>query len=142
MNRRLKDTILLGLALMAIHCGSVNLGAGGGNGVDSSVATGITPPVISTIAPATASIAGGTTVTLSGFGYSSIPEANIVTIGAGTTSTATSALTYALVAPATATDIEAITFKLPTGTPLGVQNVFVTVFNKVSNANLTLTVTP
>lgn len=130
------------LLLITTACGSVDLGDSALSGVNSSVSTGIAPPVISTVSPAAASIAGATVVTLSGYGFSSVAASNIITIGTGTTSAATSATAYGLVAPATATDIETLTFTLPTGTPVGVQNIFVTVFNNVSNANLSLTVTP
>lgn len=139
--RRHHGWVLVLTALAA--CGSVDLGESAlSSEVNPSVATGIVPPVISTITPAAASIAGGTVVTLSGYGFSSVPTANIITIGTGTTSAATTATAYGLVSPATATDIETLTFTLPTGTPTGVQTIFVTVFNNVSNATLTLTVTP
>lgn len=142
MNRGFKYAAALLLAALGAHCGSVNLGGTGTGGVNSSVASGISPPVISTITPAAASIAGATVVTLSGFGFSSVSTANIITIGTGTTSAATTATAYGLVTPATAGNIETLSFTLPATTPVGVQNVFVTVFNNASNADLTLTVTP
>lgn len=131
--------LLLGTALIATACGS-------GNNTpdalfDDSVPTGL-PPTISTVTPAAASIAGGTVVTLSGFGFSSTFPNNIITLTNGTTSATVSATSYSLVAAATATDIEAITFTIPATAPVGVLNVFVTVLGNTSNANLALTVTP
>lgn len=126
------------LALTAMSCGSID---GFDNAIDASVATGLLP-VISTVTPAVASLAGGTVVTLSGFGYSISAPNNVITVTNGTTSAAVSASSYALVAAPTATDIEAITFTIPPTAPLGVLNVFVTVFNNSSNTNLTLTVVP
>lgn len=126
------------LALTTVSCGNVS---GTDNAFDSSVVTGL-PPVISTVAPAVASLAAGTIVTISGYGYSISAPSNVLTVTDGTTSAAVSASSYTLVAAGTATDIEALTFVIPPTAPLGVLNVFVTVLNNSSNNNLTLTVVP
>lgn len=130
--------LLLGVIM---GCGGdlIDFGGGGDASItfDPCVVTGL-PPVISTITPAAASIAGGTVVTISGYGYCNAAPMNVVTIGTA----AVSATSYGLVAAPTATDIESLTFTLPATTPVGVQTVFVTVVGSTSNTNLTLTVTP
>lgn len=126
------------LVLTTVSCGN---SSGTDSALDSSVVTGL-PPVISTITPAVASLAAGTVVTISGYGYSISAPSNVLTVTDGTTSAAVSASSYTLVAAATATDIEALTFVIPPTAPLGVLNVFVTVLNNSSNNNLTLTVVP
>lgn len=134
-----RPTVILALlALTTASCGSAS---SSGNSMDPSVVTGL-PPVISTVAPAVASLAAGTVVTISGFGYSISAPSNIITVTNGTTSAAVSASSYALVAAPTATDIEALTFTIPPTAPLGVLNVYVTIFDNTSNTNLTLTVVP
>lgn len=134
-----RHTLVLALlALTATSCG----GSGStDNAIDASVATGLLP-VISTVTPAVASLSAGTVVTLSGFGYSISAPNNVITVTNGITSAAVSASSYALVAAPTATTIESLTFTIPPTAPLGVLNVFVTVFNNSSNTNLTLTVVP
>lgn len=128
--------------LTTTSCGSTTDNSTGISGtLDSSVVTGL-PPIISTITPAVASLAAGTVVTISGFGYSISAPSNVITVTDGTTSASASASSYALTAAATATDIEALTFTVPPTAPLGVLNVFVTVFDNTSNDNLTLTVVP
>lgn len=121
-------------------CGQdlIDFGGGGDASItfDPCVVTGL-PPVISTITPAAASIAGGTVVTISGYGYCTAAPSNVITIGTA----AVSASTYGLVAAATATDVESLTFTLPATTPVGAQTVFVTVVGNTSNT-VTLTVTP
>lgn len=137
----IRHTALAALFLFVItSCGSVT---GSSDAIDSSVATGL-PPVISTITPAVASLAAGTVVTLSGFGYSISAPNDVITVTNGTTSASVSATSYTLVAAAaaTATEIESLTFVIPPTAPLGVLNVFVTVLNNTSNNNLTLTVVP
>lgn len=134
---------LIGLTLLLgtiVGCGEdlIDFGGGGDASItfDPCVVTSL-PPVISTITPAAASIAGGTVVTISGFGYCTAAPMNVITIGTA----AASAATYGLVAAATATDIESLTFTLPATTPVGAQTVFVTVVGNTSNT-VTLTVTP
>lgn len=129
--------VLALLALTTASCGS----SSSDDAMDSSVVTGLTP-VISTVTPAVASLAAGTVVTISGYGYSISPPSNVITVTDGTTSAAVSASSYALVTPSTATDIEALTFTIPPTAPLGVLNIYVTVLNNTSNTNLTLTVVP
>lgn len=134
----------MGLALFSAvmtSCGGdlIDWGGGGDASItfDPCVVTSL-PPVISTITPAAASIAAGTVVTISGFGYCNAAPMNVITVGTA----AASATTYGLVAAPTATDIESLTFTLPATTPVGVQTVFVTVVGNTSNTNMTLTVTP
>lgn len=132
---------LMILALLALTITSCGSATGSDNATDPSVVTGL-PPVISTITPAVASLAAGTVVTISGFGYSISAPNDVITVTNGTASASVSASSYALAAAPTATDIESLTFTIPPTAPLGVLNVFVTVFNNSSNNNLTLTVVP
>lgn len=133
MQRFLLATILL----ISTGCGAVGGAESAAPSVDTSVPTGLAP-IISTITPNPAAI--GATVTVTGFGFSSVSPSNILTIGGQ--SAIADAGSYALVIPATATSIESLTFTVPAGTPVGVQTVFLTVVNMISNADLTLTVTP
>lgn len=132
---------ILALVLLALTTTSCGGSSSSDNAMDSSVVTGL-PPVISTVTPAVASLAAGTVVTISGYGYSITAPNNVITVTNGTTSAAVSASSYALVTPGTATDIEALTFTIPPTAPLGVLNVYVSVINNTSNSNLTLTVVP
>lgn len=137
MNYMKSLTLLLSLCLAA--CGGADLGAGTSTGsVDPSIITGIEPPIIQDISPTTA--ARGSTVTLSGFGFSFYPEYNIVTIGTGTDSVATFATTYALAA--TPGTVESLTFVVPADAPLGLQNVFLVVITNGSNSDKQITITP
>ena len=122
-------TIIIPL-IIGWHCGNEDLAP-----IDPSVATS-SLPVITRISPATGAI--GTTATIFGYGFSTNPLVNMVSVG-GTTTTAA---TYALVSPPIAGEIESLTFTIPTGAPLGVQPIFVIVFDNTTNTDITFTVTP
>ena len=93
-------------------------------------------PVIKRISPTSGRV--GDTLTLFGFGFSTAPGDNIITVGGK----ATAAETYALVDPPTDGEIEQLTFKVPTGATTGASGVFVTVFELTSNADVQFTVNP
>lgn len=124
-----KIMIALILMLVAFGCGATS------EEYDSSVVTQV-DPFVNRIAPVSA--AAGDTVTIFGFGFSSAPGLDVVIVG----STETFAGTYALVVPPAVAEIESLTFTVPAGTPLGVHNVYVDVLDNVSNANVTITITP
>lgn len=123
---------LLGVGhLLILGCGSGN----GATDVNSSVATQ-TIPIVTRVSPASGS--SGSTATIFGFGFSAQPGANIVSVGA----TSTTASTYALVNPPAAGEIESLTFTVPSGATTGANSVFVTVFENTSNTNVQFTVNP
>jgi hypothetical protein len=135
--KKISLLIVMGIAA----CGGVDLGQGTGAGsIDSSVTTGISPPVITAVAPTTA--ARGAAVVVSGFGYSLVPQYNVITIGTGADAIAVTATAYGVVSPATPGNLETLTFTVPATAPLGAQTIFVTVLTNTGNASVTLTVTP
>ncbi|MBI4125246.1 MAG: IPT/TIG domain-containing protein [Deltaproteobacteria bacterium] len=79
----------------------------------------------------------GDTITLFGFGFSNEAPNNIVTAGGA----AATAASYSLVASPTSSEIESLTFTIPTGAATGAGNLFVTVFENTSNA-VSFTVNP
>ena len=95
-----------------------------------------TPPVIQRLDPAT--LARGATLSVFGFGYSIVPEENIVTIGARSQV----AESYDVVANGANGEAEVLTLTLPQDLPIGDQTVFVIVQGRTSNADLTVTVQP
>lgn len=116
---------------------AILIGCGSEEGIvlDTSVSTGALP-YVNRVSPAAAR--AGDTVTVFGFGFSNEAPTNIIIV-AGVSATAT---TYALVSPSTATEIEQITFIVPTGATLGASGVSVTVFDNTSNNNIQLTINP
>lgn len=116
--------------LLATSCGS-----GENSSFDASVSTQ-SPPVVTRISPTSGKV--GDTVTLFGFGFSSEPANNIVSVGGGST-TATS---YGLVNPPAKGEIESLTFKIPSGVANGSNSIFATVFENASNADVAFTVNP
>lgn len=94
------------------------------------------PPVISRVDPNSG--AAGDEITIFGFGFTvSVPE-NIVIVG----DAATTATSYRLLSNITADEIEAITATIPTDAQLGEGPIYVTVYENVSNADVSFTVTP
>lgn len=89
-----------------------------------------TSPFVNRIDPATGP--AGTVVTVFGFGFSAVPEYNIVFFGA----TPAFATNYSLVSPPAAGEIEALTVTVPAGVAVGNSSVFVSVFDNVSNTNV------
>lgn len=79
----------------------------------------------------------GDTITIFGFGFSNGAANNIVTGGGQPTTAAT----YALVTNPTSSEIEQLTFTIPTGAATGAGNLFVTVFENTSNT-ISFTVNP
>lgn len=115
------------IAVFAAGCG------GSDEYYDSTVPTQ-SYPVISRIAPATAS--AGDTVTLFGFGYSVVPEFNIISIEG----VEVFADTYSLLSPPVSGEVESLTFTVPAGLTAGAHNIFVIVCDNPSNTNLALTI--
>lgn len=95
-----------------------------------------TYPIVSSVTPTTA--ARGATVTINGMGFSSAAPVNVIIVG----DTAISASTYGLVAVPTSSEIEFLTFVVPTGAAIGINSVDVVVYDNASNSDITLTVTP
>jgi hypothetical protein len=94
------------------------------------------PPFVSRIDPNTGS--AGNTITIFGFGFSvAVPE-NIVIMGGA----ATSATTYTLLSNITGDEIESITAVIPDDAQTGEGPIYVQVHENVSNADVSLTVTP
>lgn len=125
--------------LVAIAFAALIAGFGCGSSGDSDFPDDVptqTNPVVSRITPVAGPV--GSTITITGFGFSSIFPNNIVVIG----DAAVSATGYSLVEPPTPGEIEAITAPVPVNAPAGLNSVFVVVYDNVSNADLTFTVTP
>lgn len=103
-------------------------------GLDASISTQA-PPFINRIDPASGSV--GATVTIFGFGFSNEAPNNIVIVG-GTSATASS---YSLLANPSSSEIESLTFTIPSGGSTGASDLFVTTFENVSNA-VSFTINP
>ena len=117
---------------------SLILGCGSGSDtaeINASVATQ-SPPVVTRVNPTSGR--ADDTITIFGFGFSSQPGINIVSVGA----TSTTASSYALVDPPAAGEIESLTFTVPSGAAAGANSIFVTVFENTSNTNVQFTVNP
>lgn len=95
-----------------------------------------TDPLVSRIAPNTGK--AGDAIIIFGLGFSASAPENIVIIGGA----AVSATAYALVTPATATEVESITATVPAGAAIGVDAIEVLVYQNPSNADVIFTVTP
>lgn len=93
------------------------------------------PPTIARVDPAQGPV--GTEVTIYGFGFSFIPEINIISIGNG----AAVAANYNLLANPTSSEIESLVFTVPDNLAPGTYPVVVVVHDNASNADITFTVT-
>ena len=125
----LRRLVILSFLCCLAACGSAD------SGFPDDVPTQL-PPVVSRVAPATGP--AGTVIQIFGFGFSDIAPNNVVIVG----DEGVSATAYALVTPATATEIEVITATVPAGVAIGANSVAVVVYENVSNADITFTVTP
>lgn len=105
------------------------------NGASGDVPTG-TEPVIASITPASGPV--GSTILIEGFGFSLVPQNNIIIIG----NSSVAATDYQLVIPAVSPNIEELTATVPTGSAVGVNSVTVVVDGNPSNSDITFTVTP
>lgn len=94
------------------------------------------PPTVSRIEPTSGP--GGTAISIYGFGFSVAAPTNIVVIG----DRSVSAETYRLLDAATSTEIECLTATIPDDAPAGESTIAVVVYENVSNATETFTVTP
>lgn len=94
------------------------------------------PPYVNRIDPSNGN--AGDTITIFGFGFSSVPANNTVQFG----TEAISALTYDLVLPPAPGEIEKITFVIPDGTQAATSSLAVTVFENTSNTNVQMTIDP
>ncbi len=116
--------LLLSLLVSFASCGTET-------SVDSSnVPTGSLPLVLE-IKPDTAST--GTVVTVSGLGYSIVPQENIIHFG----DTSVLAESYDIVPGR-----EELTFTVPSDAATGSHNLLITVLEEPSNADMIFTVTP
>lgn len=118
------------LLFLLLGCGS----SSETNLFDASISTQA-PPLINRANPISGRV--GDTITIFGFGFSNGAANNIVTGGGQPTTAAT----YALVANPTSSEIEQLTFTIPTGAATGAGNLFVTVFENTSNT-ISFTVNP
>ena len=125
----LRRLLILAVLFLAAACGS------SGDSFPDDVPTQL-PPIVSRVAPATGP--AGTVIQIFGFGFSDVAPNNVVIVGGE----GFAADAYALVTPATATEIEVLTATVPAGTPAGVDSVAVVVYENVSNTDITFTVTP
>lgn len=91
-------------------------------------------PVVSRVSPVAAT--AGDTVTIFGFGFSVVPQNNVIIIGDGEAI----ASTYGLVNPPIANEIEFLMFVVPAGLTLGANSIYVDVLDVISNTNITLTI--
>ncbi len=110
-------------------------GQSSGPGLDPTIATN-TFPLLTRVAPTAGK--PGDTITLFGSGFSEVATENIVNIG-GATMQATN---YALVDPPAVGEVESLTATVPAAVPVGIQSIFVIVFENTTNTDLTFTVTP
>ncbi len=129
MNEAMVKKFLFLVFIFALSCGST-----AGSDYDLSVPTQ-TAPYVNRIDPAAGK--AGDAVTVFGFGFSAVAANDIVTIG----SSAAGASAYALLDGTTAGEVESLTVTVPAGVTVGTNNVFVTVFDNTSNANVTFAVT-
>ena len=125
----LKMLAIAVLPLLVASCGGTSVGYAPDVPTDS-------PPIVSSVDPNSGG--PGTEVEIFGFGYTiSVPE-NIVVIGG----VATNATSYRLLSNPTSTEIEAITADVPNNAQLGESPIYVVVYDNVSNADVSFTVTP
>ncbi|MDO8527648.1 MAG: IPT/TIG domain-containing protein [Deltaproteobacteria bacterium] len=129
---RFRFLILTIFSILLVACGSASDTTPGFNASVSTQA----PPVILRVSPLSGT--AGDTITLFGFGFSSVAAANIVVIGGA----GTSAATYALVNPPTNGEAESLTVQVPAGAIVGADGIYVIVFENTSNADVQFTVTP
>jgi hypothetical protein len=94
------------------------------------------PPIVSSVTPTSGK--AGDTITINGLGFSSIAPNNTVVIGG----VGTSATSYAILNPPTATEIESLTATVPVGAAVGASSVLVIVYENASNADVMFTVNP
>jgi len=120
---------ILSLMLVLSACG------GGDPGYSDDVPTQA-PPFVSRVEPTSGPV--GTTITIYGFGFSIAAPTNLVVLG-GSGSAATS---YQLLNNASSIEIESITAVVPNDAAVGSSEVMVVVYDNVSNADVTFTVTP
>lgn len=106
----------------------------GGSSFPADVATQ-TMPVVSQVDPSAG--APGDTITVFGFGFSSIPQSNVVVIGGA----ASAASEYRLLEEPTEAQIESITATVPEDAQAGEGSLVVLVHETPSNADVTFTVT-
>ncbi|MBI4237822.1 MAG: hypothetical protein HY696_05315 [Deltaproteobacteria bacterium] len=93
-------------------------------------------PYIARITPTVAR--AGDTVTIIGFGYSAIPNDNVVVMD----DVAVAADTYGVAAAPAGTELEQLTFQVPSTLTVGSHVIGVIVYDNISNTEQTLTVTP
>ena len=125
----LKRLAIAILPLLVASCG------GSTTGYAPDVPTN-SPPIVSRVDPNSGG--PGSEVTIFGFGYTiSVPE-NIVVIGG----VATNATSYRLLSNPTSTEIEAITVDVPANANVGEGPIYVIIYDNVSNADVSFTVTP
>lgn len=80
----------------------------------------------------------GDIITIYGWGFSTEPANNIVSFGGASTV----ATDYGVLATPADGELETLTVTVPAGSAAGDAAVYVTVFDNISNANLTFTITP
>ena len=113
--------------LSVVSCGSVS------QIFDTTVPTQV-DPYINRIAPVTAT--AGNMVTIFGFGFSEVPELNVVIVGGA----AVVADTYSLLGTPVAGEIETLTFTVPAGLTVGANSIYVDVLDNVSNTSISITI--
>lgn len=110
-------------------------GSSSGVGLPSDIPTNSTP-VVSRIDPTSGK--AGDSITIYGFGFSTSITNNIIIMG----NAAVPADSYNLVEPPVADEIEYLTATVPEDAEAGENSVEVLVYDNVSNADITFTVTP
>jgi hypothetical protein len=93
-------------------------------------------PIVSRVDPTSGPV--GTQVTIFGLGFSYVAPTNIIAMGTG----AAVAQTYTILANPVDSEIETLTFTVPTGLAPGTYPVVVLVYDTPSNSDVTFTVTP
>jgi len=121
------STIIVVIAFSAAACGT------GTDSYDSNVPTNA-PPIISRVSPNSG--VPGDEITIFGFGFSFAFPDNIIVVGGA----ATNATGYNLLANPTSSEIESITFNVPADAVIGEGAIFVTVYDNVSNTDVSFTV--
>ncbi len=121
------------LAAVVIFCGIVACGSG--VDYDSTVTTE-SPPYVNRIDPSAAN--RGDTITVYGFGFSFVPEYNIISLG----DIAIVASSHDFLAAPVENEIESLTFVVPSNINFGDYGIVITVLGNTSNSNVTLTVNP